>query len=54
MSMSETIRASVPMTIKEGLPIGVLVVARPWREDVALAAAAYLENVFGGWREPPI
>ncbi len=29
-------------TSPEGLPIGVQVVARPWREDVALAAAQYI------------
>jgi len=38
----------------EGLPIGVQVVARPWREDVALAVTASLESAFGGWRPPPI
>lgn len=38
----------------EGLPIGVQVVARPWREDVALAVAQYLEEVLGGWQRPPI
>ncbi len=39
-------------TSPEGLPIGVQVVARPWREDVALALAARLERDFGGWRMP--
>ncbi|MBN1579474.1 MAG: amidase [Anaerolineae bacterium] len=38
----------------EGLPIGVQVVARPWREDVALKVAQFLENTFGGWRRPPL
>jgi amidase len=38
----------------EGLPIGVQLVARPWREDVALAAAAALEAALGGWRPPPL
>jgi amidase len=37
-------------TSPEGLPIGVQVVAPPWREDVALAVAGYLEGVFGGWQ----
>ena len=32
----------------EGLPIGVQVVARPWRDDVALAVAHRLEQVLGG------
>ena len=38
----------------EGLPIGVQVIARPWREDVSLAVAAWLESAFGGWQRPPI
>jgi len=38
----------------EGLPIGVQVVTRPWREDVALAVAQYLEKTFGGWERPPL
>jgi amidase len=40
-------------TSPEGLPIGVQVVARPWREDVALAVAGYLETALGGWQPPP-
>ena len=39
-------------TSPEGLPIGVQVVARPWREDVALAVAAQVEIALGGWRRP--
>ena len=38
----------------EGLPIGVQTVARPWREDVALAAALYLETTFGGYTRPTL
>jgi amidase len=34
----------------EGLPIGVQVVARPWREDVALAVAQIIETTLGGWK----
>ncbi len=45
------VRAS---TSPEGLPIGVQIVARPWREDVALAVAQYIEKVLGGWRPPPL
>ena len=41
-------------TSPEGLPIGVQVVARPWREDVALALAARLEAAMGGWQRPPL
>jgi amidase len=39
-------------TSPEGLPIGVQVVARPWREDVALAVAQHIETVSGGWQRP--
>ena len=39
-------------TSPEGLPIGVQVVAGPWRDDVALAAAMHLERELGGWRAP--
>jgi len=41
-------------TSPEGLPIGVQVVARPWREDVALAVAKHIETVLGGWQRPPL
>ncbi len=41
-------------TSPEGLPIGVQLVARPWREDVALAAAGRIEMTLGGWRPPPL
>jgi amidase len=41
-------------TGKDGMPIGVQVVARPWREDICLAVAKYLEMTFGGWKKPSI
>lgn len=41
-------------TTQDGLPVGVQVVARPWRDDVALAVAAFLEARFGGWQPPPL
>jgi amidase len=41
-------------TSSEGLPIGVQIVARPWREDVALAVGQYLEAALGGWQQPPL
>jgi amidase len=41
-------------TSPEGLPIGVQVAARPWREDVALALVRHLEEKFGGWTAPMI
>ncbi|MDJ0867170.1 MAG: amidase [Myxococcota bacterium] len=37
----------------DGLPIGVQLVAAPWREDVALAAAAAVERALGGFEPPP-
>jgi amidase len=44
-----TVRAG---TSPEGLPIGVQLVARPWRDDVALAAALEVERTLGGFRPP--
>jgi len=38
----------------EGLPIGVQLVAKPWREDLALAAARVVETASGGWRRPSL
>ena len=40
-------------TAPGGLPIGVQLVAGPWREDLALAAARVVEAASGGWRPPP-
>jgi amidase len=39
-------------TSPEGLPLGVQVAARPWREDVALVLVQHLEKTFGGWKMP--
>lgn len=39
---------------KDGLPIGLQIVARPWREDVALAVAGVLEKELGGYQSPSI
>lgn len=36
------------------LPIGLQVVAAPWREDLCIAVASYLESKSGGWQKPPI
>ena len=41
-------------TSPEGLPIGVQVITRPWREDVSLALAGLLESALGGWQKPAI
>jgi amidase len=39
-------------TTPEGMPIGVQVVAHPWREDVSLALAGYLERALGPFPWP--
>ena len=36
------------------LPIGVQVVAAPWREDITIAVASFLEAKSGGWKRPPV
>lgn len=36
-------------TNSAGLPIGVQVIAPPWREDVAMAVAELIEGQLGGW-----
>ena len=41
-------------TSSDGLPIGVQLIARPWREDVCLALAAVVESALGGWQRPSI
>ncbi len=41
-------------TDTHGLPIGVQIAAHPWREDVSLAVAKYLESKSGGWVKPAI
>lgn len=37
---------------RDGLPIGVQIVGRVWREDLAVAAARSIEATVGGWRQP--
>jgi amidase len=39
-------------TTSKALPIGVQIVARPWREDVALALAQVLQDALGGRQGP--
>ena len=41
-------------TSGRGLPLGVQVVGRPWREDVVLALAAAIERGLGGFQAAPI
>jgi amidase len=36
----------------DGMPIGVQLIARPWREDVAIAAACAVETALVGWQPP--
>lgn len=40
-------------TSAEGLPLGLQIVGQPWREDVILAVAQFLEKS-GGWKPPGI
>ena len=37
-----------------GMPLGIQVIAQPWRDDVVLAAMAHIEKLSGGWQRPPI
>jgi len=41
-------------TSADGLPVGVQVVAAPWREDIALALASKIEKLMGGYQPPPL
>jgi len=41
-------------TTEKGLPVGVQIVAKPWREDVALAIAQALQDAQGGWQRPAL
>ncbi len=38
----------------EGLPYGIQMVGKPWREDVVLAVARFLEQHFGGFSPPEL
>ena len=37
-----------------GLPLGIQVVAQPWRDDVVIAAMAHIEKQTGGWIPPAL
>ena len=39
---------------REGLPIGVQLIGRPFEEEAVLAAAAIIEAALGGWVRPAI
>lgn len=36
------------------LPIGLQILAAPWREDICIAVASFIESQSGGWKKPPI
>jgi amidase len=38
---------------REGTPIGVQVIGRPFEEERVLAAATIIEEALGGWAQPP-
>jgi len=38
---------------REGLPIGVQIIGRPFAEEMVLTAAAIVEEALGGWQMPP-
>jgi amidase len=40
-------------TSPEGLPLGIQIVGRPWREDTVLAVARHIEQTMGGFQPPP-
>jgi Asp-tRNA(Asn)/Glu-tRNA(Gln) amidotransferase A subunit family amidase len=47
--------AAIPVgRSKEGLPIGVQIIARPWEEELVLAVAAELEAQRGPWQAPDL
>jgi amidase len=41
-------------TSPDGLPIGIQLITKPWREDVSLAAAYFVEAGTGGFQKPAI
>ncbi len=41
-------------TSPEGLPLGIMVTGKLWKDHVVLAACAHLESLSGGWQKPPL
>lgn len=41
-------------TADPGLPLGIQVVAQPWRDDIVIAALGHIESKTGGWQKPAI
>jgi Asp-tRNA(Asn)/Glu-tRNA(Gln) amidotransferase A subunit family amidase len=39
---------------REGLPVGVQIIGRPFQERLVLAAACVIESALGGWQPPPV
>lgn len=39
---------------QNGLPIGLQIIAQPWREDISLAVAGYFEKTLGGFQQASI
>ncbi len=47
--------ASVPLGLsKEGLPIGVQIIGRPFEDELVLAVAESIEQARGPWQPPPL
>ncbi len=38
-------------TTEKDLPLGIQVVAQPWRDDIVIAALAHIEKQAGGWQQ---
>lgn len=53
-SLSGQPAAVVRAGTSDGMPVGVQLVARMWRDDVALAAAHHIERALGGWTAPAL
>lgn len=41
-------------TSPEGMPMGIQVIGRPWREDVVFAVMGAIEAMTGGWQAPTV
>jgi len=39
---------------KDNLPLGIHVVDQPWRDNVVLAALAFIESKKGGYMKPTV
>ena len=41
-------------TSKNGLPIGIQIITKPFEEHLSLAVAQHIENALGGWQMPDL